>query len=81
MLQKKNKAIEIVKGKHMDYSGKLYWISDVEPPKNIPKSFYFNIDNVFNSPFRISSTTASTRILDLSTWAKHGSTSPNLRSS
>jgi len=79
-MQKKNKAIEIVKGRYICYSGKLYWISDVEPPKNIPKSFYFNIDNVFNTLFRISSMTALTRILDLSISAKHGSMSPNWKS-
>lgn len=35
---------------------KLYWISDAQPPKNIPNAFFFNIDNdltyaPFNSDF------------------------------
>ncbi len=43
-------------------AGRLYWISDSEPPKNIAKSFYFNIDNVPARPRRTWSTTVSTRI-------------------
>lgn len=25
---------------------KLYWLSDVKPPKNIPNAFFFDIDEV-----------------------------------
>ena len=55
-------------------SGRLFWISDLEPPKNIAKSFYFNIDNVFIRSARICSTTASIKTSDLSTSEKLGST-------
>lgn len=43
----KAKAIEIIKGKTFPTQDRLYWISDTQPPKNVAKSFYFNIDNVF----------------------------------
>lgn len=33
-----SKIIEII-------PGKLYWVSDKNPPKNIPNALYFNIDN------------------------------------
>ena len=66
---------------HTANSGRLFWISDLEPPKNIPKSFYFNIDNVFIRSARICSMTASMRILVLSTSEKPGSTSLSLKSS
>ncbi len=73
-MQKKSKAVEIIKGKAMLTSGRLYWISDLEAPKNIPKSFYFNIDNVPHFTIRIWSTIASMRISDPSVWAKLGNT-------
>lgn len=43
----KAKAIEIIKGKTSPTLDRLYWISDTQPPKNVAKSFYFNIDNVY----------------------------------
>ena len=50
-MDKKSKAIEIIRGIYNVNIDKLFWISDATPPKNIPKSFYFNIDNV--SPTKI----------------------------
>ena len=43
----KAKAIEIIKGTTFTSTDRLYWISDTQPPKNVAKSFYFNIDNVY----------------------------------
>ena len=42
----KKKAVEIIKGMVGTNLDKLYWVSDTSPPKNMAKSFYFNIDNV-----------------------------------
>ena len=75
---KRNKPVEIIKGTIRITVDRLYWISDSAPPKNVSKSFYFNIDNVF-IPFniRISSTNPSTRISAPSTLEKLGNTSHN----
>jgi cell division cycle 14 len=44
-----SKAIEIIKGKlHILVIcvGRLYWYCNADPPKNVPESFFFNIDSV-----------------------------------
>jgi cell division cycle 14 len=49
--------IEVIQGKYKCslitlLKDKLYWISDAQPPKNIPNAFFFNIDNDLTySPF------------------------------
>lgn len=44
------KSIEIIKGKQILFSLKcldrLYWYCNSDPPKNVPDSFFFNIDPV-----------------------------------
>ena len=42
-----NNSVQIVKGKlSADSSDKLYWYCNKNPPKNVPNSYFFNIDNV-----------------------------------
>lgn len=48
----KAKPLEIIKGKSTSILDRLYWIASESPPKNIAKSFYFNIDDVSLSLFR-----------------------------
>lgn len=55
-------------------------ISD-KPPKDIPKAFYFNVDNVRVYWLRISNMSPFTRILGLWTYPKYGSMSLKYRRS
>lgn len=79
-MKRKSQPIEIIKGTQWLNAERLYWVSDSEPPKNVSRSFYFNIDNVRPCPCRIWNTSPSTRTSAPSTSAKPGSMSPNWRS-
>jgi len=50
-MRNSSEAIEIIKGikfwKKLQLLGKLMWISDKDPPKNLPNAYFFCIDNVY----------------------------------
>jgi cell division cycle 14 len=38
-------AVEIIPGIYSIYLGRLFWLSDTKTPKDLPNSFYFNVDH------------------------------------
>lgn len=41
-----NAVVEVIKSTHPLDLDRLYFMISDKPPKDIPKAFYFNIDNV-----------------------------------
>lgn len=79
MKPRSKSTAEIVKGNTQNTQVASTGSQTLNPPRTSPKVFTSTSTTYYQSHSRTSSMTTSTKILDLSTWAKPGNMSPSLK--